>query len=116
MNLKFNFWLESNEEVVLSWWRIRLLQAVADTGSISAGARQMGVPYRIAWQKIHEMETRLGQSLVDTQVGGPAGGGAQLTPLAQQYLDQFSQLHAEAQSFLQARFQAIFGDEWASGG
>lgn len=110
MTPKFNVWLEIDGEVALSIWRIRLLQAVAEAGSISGGAAQMNVPYRIAWQKIHEMETRLGQKLVETKVGGPAGGGAQLTPLAQAYVTRFNQFNQEAQEFLHGRYQAIFGD------
>ena len=33
-----NFWVERNGEVVLSEWRVALLEAVAETGSISAAA------------------------------------------------------------------------------
>jgi molybdate transport system regulatory protein len=84
MKPRLNLWLENDGEVVFSIWRMRLLQAVADTGSISGAAAALDVHYRTAWQKINEMETRLGQKLVQTQVGGQRGGGATLTPLAQQ--------------------------------
>lgn len=108
MEPKFNVWLEIESEVVLSLWRIELLTAVAQTGSISAAAAQMGVPYRIAWQKIHEMESRLGQKLVETQTGGKHGGGATLTPLAHTYIERFTQISHEIDTVLQERFQAIF--------
>jgi molybdate transport system regulatory protein len=108
MEPKFNVWLEIEGEVVLSLWRIQLLTAVAQTGSISAAAAQIGVPYRIAWQKIHEMESRLGQKLVETQTGGKHGGGATLTPLAQDYINRFAQISQELDTALQERFQAIF--------
>jgi molybdate transport system regulatory protein len=108
MTPKFNVWLEMEDEVVLSLWRIRLLTAVAQTGSISGAAVQMGVPYRIAWQKIHEMETRLKQKLVETQTGGQHGGGAHLTPLAEMYIARFTQVSQEIDTLLQARFsQAV---------
>lgn len=109
MTPKFNFWLEINGEVALSVWRVRLLQAVAEAGSISGGAAQMDVPYRIAWQKIHEMEDRLDQKLVETQIGGRAGGGAALTTYAQEYIQKFEQFSQEAQFFLDGRYQEIFG-------
>ncbi|MBX3056352.1 MAG: LysR family transcriptional regulator [Anaerolineae bacterium] len=108
MEPKLNVWLEVEGEVVLSVWRVELLTAVSQTGSISAAAAHMGVPYRIAWQKIHEMESRLGQKLVETQTGGKHGGGASLTPLAQNYIDRFTQISQELDAVLQERFQAIF--------
>ena len=110
MNPKFNFWLEIEGEVALSVWRVRLLQAVGEAGSISGGAAQMDVPYRIAWQKIHEMEKRLGQKLVETQVGGRSGGGATLTPAAQAYIEKFEQFSQEAVDFVNGRYQEIFTD------
>ena len=110
MTPKFNFWLEINEDVTLSVWRVKLLEAIAQTGSISAGSEKMGVPYRIAWQKIHEMEERLGEKLVETQTGGKEGGGTTLTPLALEYIRKFNQFNQEAQAYLQNRYQETFGE------
>lgn len=109
MQPRYNLWLEIDGQVVLSLWRVRLLQAVADTGSITAAAEAMGVPYRVAWQKIHEMEERLGQQLVQTQVGGPHGGGARLTPTADGYLDQFERFAHDLERFVADAFAANFG-------
>ena len=91
MNPKFNFWLEKDGRVALSIWRVKLLEAVGEAGSISCGAAVMNVPYRIAWQKIHEMETRLGQKLVETQIGGPTVVSPALTPLAQSCIQKLNQ-------------------------
>ncbi|HNB53030.1 MAG TPA: LysR family transcriptional regulator [Anaerolineales bacterium] len=110
MEPKYNFWLERNNQVVLSIWRIKLLDAIAQTGSISAGAEKMGVPYRVAWQKVREMEERLGQKLLETQTGGRDGGGAKLTPLAAVYVEKFIQYNEEAHLYLQARCEALFGE------
>ena len=111
MTPKFNFWLETQGEVALSVWRIRLLETVAQTGSITAGAEKMNVPYRIAWQKIHEMEERLGQKLVETQTGGKEGGGTKLTPLALQYIEKFNQFNEDVLEYMRLRHLEIFGDD-----
>jgi molybdate transport system regulatory protein len=79
MDLRFNIWFEDDGEVVASRWRMELLATVDEHGSITAGAEAMGVPYRVAWRKIHEMEDRLGEQLLETQTGGTEGGGAHLT-------------------------------------
>ena len=108
MKPRFNFWLENEGNVAVSVWRVRLLAAVAKCGSISRAARDMDVPYRIAWQKIHEMEEQLGEKLVETQVGGSKGGGASLTPVGERLVEQFSRLAEDAQHFLESRYAEIF--------
>lgn len=107
MTPKFNIWLEEDGNVIISLWRIRLLAAIGETGSISSAAAQLNVPYRIAWQRLNEMETRLGQQLVITQTGGRDGGGSQLTPLALSYITQFQTLSQEINALLQAHLPAL---------
>ncbi len=109
MQPKFNLWLEDHEEVIFSTWRAALLKAVGEAGSISAAAAQVKVQYRTAWQKINEMETRLGVKLVETQVGGHHGGGATLTPAAQAYLDKFALFNAAVEKVVEAKFRETFG-------
>jgi molybdate transport repressor ModE-like protein len=106
---KFNLWLEIDDKVALSLWRVRLLSAVAEAGSISQGALQMNIPYRVAWQKIHEMETLLGQKLLTTQVGGSGGGGAKLTPVAKEYIAKFDEFNRIVQPFLLNSFEDVIG-------
>ena len=107
MKPRLNLWLENGGEVVFSIWRMALLQAVAETGSISGAAAVMDVHYRTAWQKINEMETRLGEKLVETQVGGRRGGGAQLTPLAQELITAFTQFSQDIEQQMVERFTTV---------
>jgi molybdate transport system regulatory protein len=86
MEPHFNVWFEIDGEVVASRWRMRLLAAIEEHGSISEGARVMDVPYRVAWQKVHEMEERLGQRLLETRTGGAEGGGARLTAAGREHV------------------------------
>ncbi len=108
MEPKVNLWIELDGQVVLSRWRVNLLTAIGETGSISAAAERLGVPYRRAWDKIHEMEQRLGEDLLDTQTGGPGGGGARLTPTAQDYIVRFRQFSAGIDQYVQQHFQEAF--------
>jgi len=108
MQPKFNLWLEEEDEVVFSTWRAALLTRISETGSISAAAAQMGVQYRTAWQKINEMETRLGVKLVQTQVGGHHGGGATLTPAARDYVDKFERFNAAIEKVVEAKYRQAF--------
>ena len=85
---QFNIWFEVDGEVAASRWRMELLAAIGDNGSITAGAEAMGVPYRVAWQKVHEMEERLGEALLDTTTGGSRGGGARLTEAGRLHVER----------------------------
>lgn len=105
---KFNLWLEAEGQVALSSWRLALLKAILETGSINAAAEQMNIQYRTAWQKVHEMEERLGAKLLDTQIGGQHGGGAKLTPLALTYVDKLARLQAALQPLVDAKYREIF--------
>jgi molybdate transport system regulatory protein len=87
-----------------------LLEAISETGSISAAADKMGISYRRAWDKIHESEDRLGIKLVDTQTGGIGGGGSQLTPEAVDYIDRFHQFTSGLNDLISLRFRECFID------
>ena len=58
--------------------RISLLKQIAQTGSISQGAKNAGISYKSAWDAINEMNQLSEQSLVDRATGGKGGGGAAL--------------------------------------
>lgn len=113
MKPRFNAWLEVDGKVALSAWRVRLLEAIQETGSITAAAERLSVPYRRAWEKIHEMEAALGAGLLDTQVGGAHGGGAHLTPEAEELIARFHRFADGLDALIAGRFSAAFeaGDQ-----
>ena len=58
-----------------------LLDAIRQTGSISASAKLMKMSYRRAWELVDVMNRCFDLPLVQTSPGGAHGGGAQLTEL-----------------------------------
>ncbi len=111
---RFNLWLEHQGEVLLSVWRVKLLEAIEEMGSITSAAATMGVPYKRAWQRLREMEERLGIPLVITEVGGVGGGGAKLTPEAKELIQRFHSFADGLTDEIQERFEAVFGEDWVS--
>ena len=75
--------------------RIRLLQAVARAGSISAGAKAAGLTYKAAWDALDAMANLFGRPLLETRTGGKAGGGACLTPTGLRVIEAYHRLEAE---------------------
>ena len=105
-----NVWVEREGNVVLSRWRVQLLEAIRETGSISAAARRMDVEYHRAWEKLEEMERGLGQQLVERQAGGPHGGGASLTEAALGYVERFNAFARDLDDEIAARFEHWFAE------
>ena len=90
MRPRLKVWIETEDgHVALSEWRVALLQAVAQHGSLVAAARSLGVPHRTAWQRIQEMESSLGVRLLETVSGG-AGGRSALSHAAEDFIDATS--------------------------
>ncbi|MFN8481691.1 MAG: LysR family transcriptional regulator [Anaerolineae bacterium] len=108
---RFNLWIEVDGDVALSAWRVSLLEAIAETGSISSAAERMNIGYRQAWAKIRECEERLGVPLIETTVGGVGGGGAQLTPAAQDLVAKYRTFSAGLEESIRQRFKKVFGAE-----
>jgi molybdate transport system regulatory protein len=84
-----------------------LLQAVAETGSISAAARGMKMSYRRAWLLIDAMNQCFREPVVDTATGGKGGGGAQITPFGRVVLKDYRAMEARAMASIAGRMPAF---------
>lgn len=72
--------------------KAQLLQHIADSGSISAAARHMGMSYRRAWLLVDTMNQCFQTPLVETAAGGSGGGGARITETGQQVLALYQRI------------------------
>src|SRR5690242_2725763 len=59
--------------------KIRLLEAIQRTGSISQAGRALGMSYRRAWLLIDDMNRCFRHAVINAKPGGSQGGGAVLT-------------------------------------
>jgi molybdate transport system regulatory protein len=73
-----------------------LLRAIAETGSISAAARQMEMSYRRAWLLVDTMNQSFNTPLVETATGGSHGGGARITEFGKDVLDRYQRMESKA--------------------
>lgn len=110
MQAHAKLWIEDQGRVALSDWRVALLEAVERTGSLSAAARSLQVPYRTAWHKMREVESSLGVRLLETQSGGPTGGGSRLTAEAHEIIARYHRLQAGIEQLVTERFSQLFAD------
>jgi molybdate transport system regulatory protein len=73
-----------------------LLEAIAETGSISAAARRMNMSYRRAWLLVDTMNQCFLTPLVGTATGGKGGGGAQITDFGREILQRYRDMERKA--------------------
>lgn len=109
LTVQSKIWIARGETVVLSDWRVQLLEAVETEGSLSRAADLMDVPYRTAWNRIKESETALGVRLLETETGGPTGGGSSLTPEGRDLVQRFRRVAEGVREMVAERFSAEFG-------
>jgi len=72
--------------------KVRLLELVAETGSIRKAAAGMKMSYRRAWLLLKALDEAFDEPLVATATGGKAGGGALLTPLGWRVVKEYRSL------------------------
>lgn len=87
--------------------RISLLKQIAETGSISQGAKNAGISYKSAWDAINEMNQLSEQTLVERATGGKGGGGAILTRYGQRLIE----LHDLLAQIQQKAFDVLSHDD-----
>lgn len=84
-----------------------LLEAIAGSGSISAGARQLGMSYKRAWDLVDTMNRSFRQPLVATATGGSRGGGAHVTEFGREVLRRYREIETKAGQAVSSELEAL---------
>jgi molybdate transport system regulatory protein len=87
--------------------KIRLLELVRDTGSISAAGRAMDMSYRRAWLLIDALNKMFRDPVVTTKLGGKAGGGAVLTPFGEELLGHYRDMEMVTHAALRPHLTSL---------
>ncbi len=76
--------------------KVRLLEAIDSTGSISQAGRTLGMSYRRAWLLIDDMNQCFRHAVVSARPGGSQGGGAVLTKFGAELVRDYRAIEAAA--------------------
>jgi len=87
--------------------KIALLEAIRDAGSISAGARKVGMSYRRAWLLVDDINHALEKPAVAPTMGGRQGGGAVLTPAGERIIEIYRSIETIARQSARDEFRAV---------
>ncbi len=110
LEIRSKIWIERRGDVVLSEWRVELLEAIDAHGSLSRAAGALNEPYRTAWERVKATEAELGVRLLESESGGADGGGSHLTPAARDLCRRFRRVSGGIQEVVSRRFVAEFGE------
>jgi molybdate transport system regulatory protein len=69
--------------------RADLMELIAETGSIAAAGKRMGMSYKRAWSLVQALNEGFGAPLVIASRGGAGQGGAVLTPAGETVLARY---------------------------
>ncbi len=99
--------VDFGEHGALGPGKTRLMELIAETGSISAAGRAMGMSYRRAWLLVDSLNAAFAEPLVAKQTGGSGGGGAVLTRLGRDVVGRYRRIERRAASAGRADLEAL---------
>jgi molybdate transport system regulatory protein len=99
--LRFRIVLRSG--VAIGPGKADLLEAIAETASLTKAAKRFNMSYKRGWSLVQEMNGHFSEPLVETEKGGAGGGGgARLTRLGTYVLTRYRKMEADASKAIAA--------------
>ena len=105
---RLRLWVAIDGRVVLGPGKLRLLDAIAATKSLSAAAERLHMSYRLAWKHLRVLEERTGLTVVEPQRGGSGGGGTALTEEGHALLEAYRRFQREVDERAADSFERHF--------
>lgn len=105
--LKFRIRITKGDEIAVGPGKIALLEAIIDTGSITAAARKLGMSYRRAWLLVDTMNRSFRAPVVETAKGGKAGGSTLVTPLGTEVIQRYRTIETIASASARSEIAAL---------
>jgi molybdate transport system regulatory protein len=87
--------------------KIRLLELVDQTGSISAAGRAYRMTYKQAWLTLDELNRTFRSPVMTAAPGGRHGGGARLTDFGREVVRRFRELEQDANALARRHLEAL---------
>jgi molybdate transport system regulatory protein len=87
--------------------KIKLLEAIRQSGSLSQAARDLGMSYRRAWMLIASLNASFKKPVTRATAGGRGGGGAALTLFGEQLIESYRLLDKDISALAARRLEAL---------
>ena len=99
--------IDLGEAAAIGPGKAKLLEEIAEHGSIRGAAAAMGMSYRRAWLLVQELEAIMGAPVISTSTGGAKGGGARLTKLGASVLKHYRAIERDAHRSAERELDAL---------
>lgn len=106
-DIRFRLRVDIDHEPAIGPGKIALLEAIIDTGSISAAARKRGMSYMRAWLLIEDLNRRLRSPAVNRVKGGKHGGSSEVTAAGHKLVELYRGIEAAAHSGATLKIRAL---------
>jgi molybdate transport system regulatory protein len=107
--VKFRLRITAGDAIAVGPGKVALLEAVAETGSITAAAKSLDMSYRRAWLLLDELNRSLLKPAVDSAKGGQNGGGSIVTAEGRKLILLYRRIEANAAQSCQADIKSLMG-------
>jgi len=87
--------------------KIRLLEAMRDAGSLSQGARNIGMSYRRAWLLVESLRQSFREPVTVASTGGKDGGGMLVTELGDALIRNYRELERGFATLAERRLHPV---------
>jgi molybdate transport system regulatory protein len=87
--------------------KVRLLEAIERTGSISEAGRELGMSYKRAWELVDDLKSCFRAPVVERRRAGASGGGTAVTPFGILLVKFYRGIEAEALSSVGKHFDEL---------
>jgi molybdate transport system regulatory protein len=94
--VQFRLRITKADNIAIGPGKVALLEAIVDTGSITAAAKALGMSYRRAWLLIDSMNQMFKSPVVDAATGGKHGGGANVTSTGLKVIECYRRIEQDA--------------------
>jgi molybdate transport system regulatory protein len=93
---KFRFRVTVGEVAAIGPGKVALLEAIGESGSLTAAAKHLGMSYRRAWLLLDELNQSLRKPAVESVQGGSRGGGSVLTAAGREIVETYRRIERTA--------------------
>jgi len=107
MESRFRLRIGADRDLALGPGKVALLEAIRETGSISAAGRKLGMSYRRAWLLVDALNRAFRLPVITTATGGREGGGTELTATGQEIIRRYRRIEALAGAAAEKDIDAI---------
>ncbi len=105
--IKSRIWIEVDNNVLLGEGRVRLLNAIEKTGSLSKAAKSLNISYKKAWTLVDAVNKSAKKPVTQSSIGGKGGGGAILTPYGKSLIEAFDAINKNCWKHLDTQLEKI---------